>query len=321
MALFKNLYLDLSYLNPFKKNENKRQETFTNQPVIQQPSFSQPIPTKKFRELPDISKRLLDEKKETVVETKGEAEKTELPKIKKAVMPPPILNGQSSNNIINNINNIKETKETIQEPQQPMTNSSSADTSFFSTLYNHLSKEENYMHRALSNQVFSKDLVEEMQSFWHNKKDELSQTTFNKTLKADLMAKMSELQQLEAEWQNLQLQHEKVKDELSSKEILIETNVRQMKKSFKKLQWSTNINFEHFFVLSNGNKLKNLQELEDSLKTMNADVFNFHVNESKNDFANWINDVMGLNELAQNVREVKTKEQISELIDNWYNSI
>jgi hypothetical protein len=59
---------------------------------------------------------------------------------------------------------------------------------------------------------------------------------------------------------------------------------------------------EHYFYLNNGKKLKNIAELMESLKDMGQDLFSFHVNEQNNDFANWIRDVFGAQELARRIR-------------------
>ena len=92
MALFKNLYFDLSFLNPFKKKE----PVLTNKPFdISKP----PVPEKKFRELPSVSKRLVQVSEEIKQEEEKQLEpvekKHELPKIvKKPVKEPPKINGE-----------------------------------------------------------------------------------------------------------------------------------------------------------------------------------------------------------------------------------
>jgi hypothetical protein len=55
------------------------------------------------------------------------------------------------------------------------------------------------------------------------------------------------------------------------------------------------------FVLSDGQKLKSLFDLARSLDKMTDDMFNFHVNETKNDFSNWINDVFEMPDLAKEI--------------------
>jgi len=78
------------------------------------------------------------------------------------------------------------------------------------------------------------------------------------------------------------------------------------------------IHQDHHFILSNGSKLRNLQELVDELEIMDDAVFNSHVNEHKNDFSSWIKGVMNLNDLAENIRTVNNKEDMIAEIKNWH---
>jgi len=55
---------------------------------------------------------------------------------------------------------------------------------------------------------------------------------------------------------------------------------------------------EKRFWLADGRYLKNLDELAAALRDMSAETFAYHVNEGKNDFAIWVRDVFGDNELA-----------------------
>jgi hypothetical protein len=64
---------------------------------------------------------------------------------------------------------------------------------------------------------------------------------------------------------------------------------------------------EFCFVLSDGQKLKSLFDLAKSLDKMTDDMFNFHVNESKNDFSSWINDVFEMPDLAKEISSFHSK--------------
>ena len=64
---------------------------------------------------------------------------------------------------------------------------------------------------------------------------------------------------------------------------------------------------EKVFYLADGRKLKSLAELTDALENMGEDVFRHHVNEARNDFSNWINDVFDDKELAQDIKEIRDK--------------
>ena len=63
------------------------------------------------------------------------------------------------------------------------------------------------------------------------------------------------------------------------------------------------------FWLWDGTTLKNLDELLESLEYMSRETFYYHVNNSKNDFVNWIRDVIKDEKLAKDLSKVKTKKE------------
>ncbi|OYT32759.1 hypothetical protein B6U93_00605 [Candidatus Woesearchaeota archaeon ex4484_78] len=63
----------------------------------------------------------------------------------------------------------------------------------------------------------------------------------------------------------------------------------------------------HEFILSDGRRLKNIYQLVDELETMTEDVFRQYVNEFKNDFANWIEDVFEDKSLADELRQIEDR--------------
>lgn len=58
---------------------------------------------------------------------------------------------------------------------------------------------------------------------------------------------------------------------------------------------------QYVFYLCDGKVLRNLNDLINSLDKMVDDVFNFHANKDKNDFSNWIRDVISEPELSMNI--------------------
>ena len=60
------------------------------------------------------------------------------------------------------------------------------------------------------------------------------------------------------------------------------------------------------FIMSDGQKLQSLDELSEAINLIEPDVFSAHVNESKNDFANWVEHVFGEIELANALRQYPT---------------
>ena len=52
---------------------------------------------------------------------------------------------------------------------------------------------------------------------------------------------------------------------------------------------------------------KSLQELADAMETMHEDVFKHHVNDTKNDFASWIEDVFEEKGFSKELRKAQNK--------------
>ena len=67
---------------------------------------------------------------------------------------------------------------------------------------------------------------------------------------------------------------------------------------------------EQYFILITGVPLKNIKELINSFETMNEWVFRHHVNEARNDFANWIKDVFNEKELSEEVKDVRDMHEM-----------
>jgi len=68
---------------------------------------------------------------------------------------------------------------------------------------------------------------------------------------------------------------------------------------------------DKYFVLCDGRKVKSGKELADILQLVSDDIFKYHVTDTKNDFANWINDVFGEPELAKKIRTIRNKMEVS----------
>ncbi|MBN2422658.1 hypothetical protein JXB41_05495 [Candidatus Woesearchaeota archaeon] len=66
-----------------------------------------------------------------------------------------------------------------------------------------------------------------------------------------------------------------------------------------------NANPENYFILVTGVPLKNLKELVNSLEIMNDWVFKHHVNETRNDFSEWIKNVLDEKHLAEEIRNIR----------------
>jgi acetate kinase len=65
------------------------------------------------------------------------------------------------------------------------------------------------------------------------------------------------------------------------------------------------INPGHYFVLCDGRIIKDLKELIEILKTIEQKTFEYHVNDSKNDFASWIKYVFKSRHLAETIEDYR----------------
>jgi hypothetical protein len=81
----------------------------------------------------------------------------------------------------------------------------------------------------------------------------------------------------------------------------------------------SDVSGEFVFWLCDGRTIRNLTELGAALKDMRDDVFGYHVNAEKNDFANWIRDIIGDKTLASSISKLKTRSAIATKIDNRVN--
>jgi hypothetical protein len=68
------------------------------------------------------------------------------------------------------------------------------------------------------------------------------------------------------------------------------------------------------FFCQDGRVIKNLTELVDCLTDMTEEVFLHHVTSEKNDFSNWIRDVLGDERLAGELNYVSTPQEAAEIV-------
>ena len=70
----------------------------------------------------------------------------------------------------------------------------------------------------------------------------------------------------------------------------------------------SNVPLDKVFWVCDGRILKNLSELAEAMKTMSDDTFAYHCNPEKNDFTNWIRDIVGDAGLAGELSGVRKRE-------------
>jgi hypothetical protein len=69
----------------------------------------------------------------------------------------------------------------------------------------------------------------------------------------------------------------------------------------------------HRFYLNNGKVISTLDELAQILPSLSEGIFSYHVNDHKNDFANWISDVFGEKSLAKQIMSISREEMAKKI--------
>jgi hypothetical protein len=75
-----------------------------------------------------------------------------------------------------------------------------------------------------------------------------------------------------------------------------------------------NVPKEHNFKLKNGREIKNLHGLSKHLSTIDEDTFSHHVNEEKNDFMNWVDDIINDPKLAKKIAKAANQEKMAKVV-------
>ena len=81
------------------------------------------------------------------------------------------------------------------------------------------------------------------------------------------------------------------------------------------------VDARYFFYLTSGQYLKNVKELSSALENMSDHVFNFHVNSQKNDFYNWVKDVIKDDQLAGSIKDVRQRVAMAKKINQRISKI
>lgn len=73
---------------------------------------------------------------------------------------------------------------------------------------------------------------------------------------------------------------------------------------------------DKYFKLHMGDELKSLEELRDALKTMDDETFGHHVNDERNDFANWVRDIIKDVRLADDLQRLRTRGKTLQRVED-----
>jgi len=71
---------------------------------------------------------------------------------------------------------------------------------------------------------------------------------------------------------------------------------------------------EYVFWCSNGRILRNMRELAEALNTMTDETFAYHSNAQRNDFSNWVRDIIRDDELASGLMKASSRTKAAEVV-------
>lgn len=71
---------------------------------------------------------------------------------------------------------------------------------------------------------------------------------------------------------------------------------------------------ERVFWVSDGGVLRDMKEMAEALANMSEETFAIHVNESKNDFYNWVRDIIKDETLMKELAKPLTRTQAAKVV-------
>ena len=71
---------------------------------------------------------------------------------------------------------------------------------------------------------------------------------------------------------------------------------------------------EYIFWCQDGHVFRNMSELGEALASMSDETFTFHSNSEKNDFANWVRDIIGDGKLARDLARSQNRAQAAKKV-------
>jgi hypothetical protein len=72
---------------------------------------------------------------------------------------------------------------------------------------------------------------------------------------------------------------------------------------------------KYVFWSCDGRVLRDMNELKEALAVISDQTFAYHANDSKNDFATWVKDIIGDEKLASDLQNVVNREQAGRIVE------
>jgi hypothetical protein len=71
----------------------------------------------------------------------------------------------------------------------------------------------------------------------------------------------------------------------------------------------SNVPEHHVFKCCDGRLIRSIRDLGKTLAHMNEEAFRYHANHNKNDFSNWVHDIIGDEKLANDLKKADSKNK------------
>lgn len=75
-----------------------------------------------------------------------------------------------------------------------------------------------------------------------------------------------------------------------------------------------NVPEENVFRCCDGSMLKNMKELSHAFSNMGDESFNYHANTEKNDFSNWVKEIIKDEKLARDLIKSRNQSQAAKAV-------
>ncbi|MFH1770582.1 MAG: hypothetical protein ABH828_03420 [archaeon] len=191
-----------------------------------------------------------------------------------------------------------------------------AEEGFFKDFKNFL--ENKNLSGEFVSELLDKDLLSKMRQFHTQREDGMPFFFHSSDSDRELAKKLAELQTLEEEWY---IRHRTLKESeflVLEKEAEIDMHLEELKSILKHIKQREKLekkaNKNNYFHLADGQVLRSIGDLRESLKTMKDSLFEHHVSNDRNDFALWVNHVFGESELAEQIRSASTRRGLLKVL-------
>lgn len=69
------------------------------------------------------------------------------------------------------------------------------------------------------------------------------------------------------------------------------------------------------FFAANGQVIGSIEELSQCISTFDVHILNHHINDERNDFADWVENVFENKTLAKKLRKAKSREELEKAFE------